>query len=310
MSKPCLIIIFNHRFDKNIPVLEKIYSGRFSNIFFLVPFYNGDKENVIPVYESSHFFQSFLAQGYNRFAKDEFTHYIFTGDDCLLNPALNENNFLELMGLDADSDFIPEFIELHTLTTGWWQAKKGIDFFHNRPGAEVKNELPSREEAVAKFNRHGLSVQPLSTLNIFGKKKVQFLNRWQSFLYKQFYLHVKWKKYRKNGKVELPYPVVGSYSDMFIINKTSIKEFCRVCGITASVGLFVELAIPTALVLVSEKITLEKQLRLQGLAMWQNEETAALESTHKNSLSALLNNFPSKQLYYHPVKLSKWKNDL
>ena len=96
MSKPCLIIIFNHRFDKNIPVLEKIYSGRFSNIFFLVPFYNGDKENVIPVYESSHFFQSFLAQGYNRFAKDEFTHYIFTGDDCLLNPALNENNFLEL----------------------------------------------------------------------------------------------------------------------------------------------------------------------------------------------------------------------
>ena len=310
MHKPCLIIIFNHRFDKNIPVLEKIYSPRFSNIFFLVPFYDGEKENVIPVYESSHFFQSFLAQGFNRFFKEEFTHYIVAGDDCLLNPAINENNFLETIGLSPESDFIPEFIQLHTLDTGWWQTKKAIDFFKNRPGAEVKNELPSREEAVARFNYHGLSVMPLTARNIFGKKKVQFLNKWQSFLYKKFHLHIKWKAYKKNGKIELPYPVVGSYSDMFIVTKDSIREFCRLCGVTASVGLFVELAIPTCLVLTSKKITLEKDLRLQGLAMWHNDETAALESSNGNSLATLMKNFPEKQLYYHPVKLSKWKNDL
>jgi hypothetical protein len=74
--------------------------------------------------------------------------------------------------------------------------------------------------------------------------------------------------------------------------------------------LFVELAIPTALVLVSKKIVLEKDLRLQGLAIWHNDETAALEASNGNSLSSLMKNFPPKQLYYHPVKLSKWKNDL
>ena len=116
MAKACLIIVFNHRYDKNIPVLEKIYSSNFSTIYFLVPFYNGEHPNVIPVYESSNFFQSFFAQGYARFFNEKFTHYIFTGDDCILNPSVNENNFLEQTGLPERTDLISGLIELHKLT--------------------------------------------------------------------------------------------------------------------------------------------------------------------------------------------------
>ena len=130
MTKACLIIVFNHRYDKNIQVLEKMYASRFSNIFFLVPFYNGNHPNAIPVYESSYYFQSFFAQGYNRFFKEEFTHYLFAGDDCLLNSSVNENNFLEKTGLQEGADFIPGFIEFHKLKEGgWWHTKKAIDFF-------------------------------------------------------------------------------------------------------------------------------------------------------------------------------------
>src|SRR5882672_7140544 len=138
MVKACLIIVFNHRYDKNIPVLEKIYSGRFSHIYFLVPFYNGDHPNVIPVYESSHYFQSFFAQGYSRFFSEEFTHYIFLGDDCILHPSINENNILQQTGLAAGADFIPGLIEFHTIKKEqpWWHTFKGIDFFTNRKGAE------------------------------------------------------------------------------------------------------------------------------------------------------------------------------
>jgi hypothetical protein len=311
MSKPCLIIIFNHRYDKNIPVLEKIYSSRFSHIYFLVPFYNGNHPNTIPVYESSHYFQSFFAQGYHRFFREDFTHYIFLGDDCLLNPSVNEHNFIEQTGLSEITDFIPEFIEFHTLKEGgWWQTKKAIDFFYNREGAEVQRELPSREEALQRFNKHGLSIHPLTKQNIFGNKKISFLRWWQSWLYKQFFLRIKWKRYRKNGKIELPYPVVGSYSDVFIVTKESITDFCRYCGIMASIGLFVEIAIPTALLLASKKIVREKDLRLQGKALWSAEEIDALEKRFNRSLSELLKDFPADQLYFHPVKLSKWNNDL
>jgi hypothetical protein len=311
MSKPCLIIVFNHRYDKNIPVLRKIYSARFSNIFFLVPFYNGNDPDVIPVYESSHFFQSYFAQGYHRFFREEFSHYIFTGDDCILNPSINENNFMEQTGLPGGSDFITEIFELHNKKhEGWWHTKKAIDFFNNRKGAEVQRELPSKEEALQRFKKHGVNIEPLTPLNIFGTKNISPLNRWKSWLYKQFYLRVVWKPYRKSGKIELPYPVAGSYSDMFIISKESISDFCRYCGILASVGLFVEIATPTALMFSSKKIVQEKDMRLKGKALWSATEVEAVEKTFNRSLTSLLSGFPPDQLYYHPIKLSKWNNDL
>ncbi|HTD94780.1 MAG TPA: hypothetical protein VK644_13240, partial [Chitinophagaceae bacterium] len=99
MVNACLVIVFNHRYDKNIPVLERMYSGRFRHIYFLVPFYDGAHPNVIPVYESSNFFQSYFAQGFHRFFREEFTHYIFLGDDCVLNPSITESNVLEQTGL-------------------------------------------------------------------------------------------------------------------------------------------------------------------------------------------------------------------
>ena len=311
MAKPCLIIIFNHRYDKNLPVLRKIYSLHFRHIYFLVPFYNGTDPDVIPVYESSCFFQSYLAQGYHRFFREDFTHYIFTGDDCLLNPLVNENNFMEQTGLADGADFIPGFIEFHKLKEGgWWHTQKAIDFFHNRQGAEVQRELPSREEALQRFSKHGLTIQPLTSQNIFGNIKIPFLRWWQAPIYKEFFLRVKWKRYRKKGKIELPYPVAGSYSDMFIITKESITDFCRYCGILASIGLFVEIAIPTALLLSSEKILQEKDMRLKGKALWSAEEIDEVEKTFNKSLSQLMSGFPADQLYYHPVKLSKWNNDL
>ena len=42
LSMVSLVIIFNHRFDKNIKILKTLYNGRFDNITFLVPFYDGD----------------------------------------------------------------------------------------------------------------------------------------------------------------------------------------------------------------------------------------------------------------------------
>jgi hypothetical protein len=311
MAKPCLLIVFNHRFDKNIPVLEKVYSSQFSHIYFLVPFYNGNHPNIIPVYESSNFFQSYFAQGYNRFFKEEFTHYIITGDDCLLNPSVNENNFLEQMGLPEKTDLISGFIELHKISgSAWWHTFKAVDFFGNRKGAEIKRELPPYEDAVKKFRQHGMDVQPLTKQNIFGNQTPAGKKWWQYWLFKQYHLQYKWKAQKKNGKIELPYPVAGSYSDVLVVTKESIYDFCRYCGIMAAAGLFVELAIPTALLLSSNKIVQEKDIRLQGKALWSAKEVEEVETAFNKSIASLMKGFPANQLYYHPVKLSKWNNDL
>lgn len=146
--------------------------------------------------------------------------------------------------------------------------------------------------------------------NIFGTGTPASQKAWQYWLFKQFHYRFKWKNFKKNGKLELPYPVAGSYADVLIITKETVREFCRYCGIMAAAGLFVEIAIPTALLLSSKKIVQQKDSRLQGTALWSATENEAVEETYRRSLSALLTGFPEKQLFYHPIKLSKWKNDL
>src|SRR5580704_10569699 len=104
-----LIIIYNHRYDKNIDILERIYGERFSNIYHLMPFYSGDKSNVIPVYEHSFYFQNYVAQGFKSYFKKEYSHYFFVADDMIINPVINEQNYATQLKLTETTSFIPEF---------------------------------------------------------------------------------------------------------------------------------------------------------------------------------------------------------
>ena len=78
-----------------------------------------------------------------------------------------------------------------------------------------------------------------------------------------------------------------------------MPKFANYCGAFAASKLFVEIAIPTSMVLAANK-----------LKIGQNEPTVN-NTTNKGiekfnySLEALLDNFPKCQ-YLHPIKLSKW----
>jgi hypothetical protein len=104
-----LIIIYNHRYEQNIPVLESIYGPRFSDIYHLMPFYTGRRQNVISVYENSYHFQGYVAQGFRDYWRADFTHYFFVADDLLLHPSINEDNFIDFIGLPEGHSFFPGF---------------------------------------------------------------------------------------------------------------------------------------------------------------------------------------------------------
>jgi hypothetical protein len=40
-TKVALLVIYNHRYDKNITRVEALYKKRFSHIYHVVPFYDG-----------------------------------------------------------------------------------------------------------------------------------------------------------------------------------------------------------------------------------------------------------------------------
>lgn len=317
-----LVIVFNHRYEKNISVLEEVYKSRFSHIYFLVPFYQGNKKNVIPVYDTSVHFQGYLAQGYKNYFDETYEHFFFIADDLLLNPAINENNYKEHFGLTGEASFIAEIQLLHSLSNNstlrflpaykdgrrwfWSRLHDIINYSHRRPGAETAFEMPSYAEAKKKLEKHGYPVRDLDAVDVFGDLK--------SFdfppgLRTKVKLWLKLIRHRKGFK--LAYPMVASYSDIIIIHKSTIKQFIHYCGVFSVHGLFVELAVPTALLLSSNKVVTEPLINKRGEIFWlyTEKEIAAYKvrmKPYNSSLSTLLQKFPADILYIHPIKLSEW----
>jgi hypothetical protein len=304
MSKIALVIIYNHQYNKNIDILEDIYENRFSNIYHLVPFYTGVKSNVISVYDSSYYFQGYVAQGYKSFFKEEFTHYIFIGDDLLLNPLINENNYTEHFMLRDNSCFIPELLSLHNMDFWWNRTKDALHYNVNIKGVEANDQIPTYEVALERFSKFGLEIQPLHFEQIW--KVPSTIKQWGILAYQEKSRITHFIKNKiSNKKYHLSYPLVGGYSDIFVVSSETLKQFCHFSGVFSATRLFVEIAIPTAMVLTAEEIITEKDLKLQGKPLWTVKDFEILEK-YNNNLKSLLDDFPSGLLYLHPIKLSKW----
>jgi hypothetical protein len=315
-----LIIIYNHRFDKNIAILEAMYAPKFSHVYHLVPFYDGDQPNVIAVYENSYYFQGYIAQGFKQFFDEKFDHYFFVADDMILNPAIDEHNYQAHLQLDAQTSFLPGLkthrfavhtptpISFHKLAHFWTRTKEAYDYTIAKKGVEATRELPTYEAALAKFAQFGFELRPLSLSQIYGhiyhpKATVRAFKNLK-YGFKLFWHGLRRLVGRETG--ELKYPLIGGYADIFVASRQNIRQFCHYCGVFAATDLFVEVALPTAMVLSAQKLVTETDLSMQGRALWTAEELAELD--HLNfDLTRLISEFPANYLYLHPVKLSKWK---
>lgn len=301
-----LIIIYNHQYNKNIDILEKLYEDRFNNIYHIVPFYTGTKSNVISVYENSLYFQGYVAQALKSFFSNQFEHYFFIGDDLILNPIINQNNYKKHLKLNSDTSFIPNLLSLHELNYYWGNIILAYKYKIYTIGVEAVNQLPNYSKALLKFKKFNLDVENLRFEQLYKKPMVKFKRSSLKQVFGFYWLKCKSKLLQKVYR--LPYPLVGSYSDIFVISASSIKDFCHYCGVFAATNLHVEIAIPTAIVLTSDEIVTEKDLVLQGKALWTTEDLKILEK-YNSDLNDLLSDFPENNLYIHPVKLSRWKTN-
>lgn len=293
-----LVIVYNHKFDRNIDIIERIYGSRFANIYHLVPFYAGNKRNVIPVYESSYYFQGYIAQGYPHF-KGAYRHYFFIADDMILNPSINEDNYAAIFGLDEKSGFLPE---LDSMPAGKWPHNRvAITYDPFKPGVEIRNDIPPPSEAASALKALNVVNGPYSIHDTYfwnGDFSVKNVFRQAlKYAYDRFVL--------KTDLRAPKYSFARSYSDIFILSATNADRFIRYCGAFAATDLWVELAIPTALVLSGEKIRVQAQMKLQGRPLWSAKDYELLQS-FDYQLKNLLERFPENYIYLHPIKLSKW----
>lgn len=297
MNKIALFILYNHHYTKNIDRTEELYKDKFSYIFHLIPFYNGDRENVITVYESSFQFQSYIAQAYQVVKNNDFTHYFVVADDMIINPQINELNLFEYTGIQEDSSFITDFIchpnypEVIPLCVNLKQR-----------GVEVFDILPQKEDAVGNLKQRGLNVMP--------PKKYAFKLLLRAIAKLQYGAFRNNLFYIKKRNLSSVYPVVWGYSDILLIPVQYMESFCRYCGAFAALNVFVEFAIPTALCLSSDRIMNGKDIKLKYITQLYTlgeKGMKEFEQRYLFSLQKLLDNYPNDMFFVHPIKLSKWK---
>ena len=290
-NKICLLVIYNHRYDKNIQTIEKLYSNKFDNIYHIVPFYDGTEANVIAVYESSYYFQGYISQAYQHIKNKGYTHYFIIADDLILNPSVTQDNMFEKIGIDRDDVYFTNFRSLNT-PPDWIWKKQALNWRIDQPGVEITNVLPTSATVKKIFKEKGYPLEIIEDENT----PISWKRRIYNIIFRK-----KRQKY-----IELDYPLLSGYSDILIVPSNLMEKFCLYCGAFAATKLFVENAIPTSLAIIAPKIKFSKDCKLKYGAMWTKEDQQFLEK-YQNDLNKLINDFPKEKLYLHPIKLSKWK---
>jgi len=313
MKEICLVVIYNHNFERNIEVIKRIYAGRFSHVYQVMPFYRGNDPTVIGVYECSYQFNGYIAQAAPRFKNDKYSHYVFVADDMVLNPAVNETNIVEWLQIAGQKSFHPEFTLLtQPWCIGWtWGPPSVLNIQSRSNACEWWNFLPEIAEARRRFEQKGLdwrsvvSEGALSQMTPHFKLDVKNPYLIQSGCDKEATATLAAMK--PSG--EPLYPMARGFSDFFSVPAAAFDDFCYYCGVFAAMRMFVEVAIPTSLVLATSSIVCLKQVGMRaekGVANYRVR--AEIESRYALNFKRLVDEYPDNYLFIHPIKLSKWKD--
>ena len=311
----CLLILFNHRYDANLPLLNRLYKGRFSYIYYIVPFYDGNRKDVIPVYGRSIFFETYIAQAYNVLKDQGFDYFYIIADDMVINPVIDEENILDFFELQEGESWIPHLRTIREQKYFWTGTIAAYTYRPVQKYVESSNELPSIEEACMKFEMQGLhKPMQLSRKDVFrgfSLKTTSLADKARLALRIVTRLRHPFRK-----SANLSYPLAASYSDTLLVSSEIMPRFAHYCGVFGATSLFVEVAIPTALVLASnKKIKTEKDISKTGRSYWKVPNNVFcdnpqytwdnLEKEYVN-IDDMIARFPQNAIYLHPVKLSKW----
>lgn len=298
MSKVDLVIIFNHRFDKNIEKLNIIYRERFNRIFFLLPFYDGDANDVIPVYECSFQFPGFLIQAYDKLLESDADYYLFIGDDLILSPDINAGNVLNALNMEEKDVWVPNIRPLNGKDGFMWNhARYSSPPFLKKHQTNWEGSIPEYQSALTLFQDffHEKYIEEYGA-DFFGSENYDNKDREiEDFI-------------QRNGNtLKIPYPMARGYADIFMIKREKLFPISRLCGVFSAMNLFAEISFPTAIVLSVERknVAFLKDTEFNMRIEW-DEARAVLEEKYSYNLKLLFKDWENKLLFIHPVKISKW----
>ena len=313
-TRICLVHLFNHRFEGNLPVLERIYADRFPDRHVILPFASEPGPAISRVYELGRNFSGHIAQATRDFIAPHFAHYVIVADDLLLNPGLSADNLVRALGLGPAEGYIKNLVCADALRDEWiWAGEAAAHFRRYGKAVDLATLLPPAEEARAKFARFGIPMAKKPGSGSTGTLRRHLHHPRQSVW--------AWLEGLTMRGQPADYPLLSGYSDFIVIPAESMERFAHYCGVFAALDIFAEVAVPTALALACDRVRTELPVGqhfqghgssqkptsgLKGVELWTQEDLAGADALLSLPLPELLAEFPPDWLYCHPVKLSHY----
>lgn len=304
MTTAALCLIYNHRYEGNVQRLNAMYNERFSAVRHLIPFTTRTDPSVLPVAASSWNFQAHIAQNARALAALDVEWLVFAGDDLLLHPSLDERTLAVQFGLQGKQGFIKNLRAVADVSVGWYFWDFGVMPWTRQTGVEWKGLLPSPEQAGEAFAMHSLSTSSSITLgNLVPGQGMPGAG-----ISRRSWLRGVKALAMNRGRLDFGYPLAMGYSDVFVVHRSVFPVFANYLGVMAAMGVFAEVAVPTALCLATNALATEATVLGSGRELWTLEEQRALVAEHGANLDNLLRSWPQQLLWLHPVKFSEWSN--
>ncbi len=308
------LFLFNHRFEANMPVLDRIYDGRFSKRHFIMPFASQAGPRISRVVEQGRNFSGHLAQSARDWVEPGITHYVVVPDDLLLNPRIDEGNIIAALKLAPGQAYIKNLVSADALRYAWpWAGEAAATFRRASRMLDTAALLPDAAAAEARFRAMGITFPgPGARVRdmTLAARLAQMKKAKRSFM----------DAVSLRGQ-PAGYPLLAGYSDFLVIPAEAVEDFVHYCGVFAALNIFAEVAVPTALALAADHVRTELTINshfhdenpplrdddgLHGVELWNAADKARHAGLLDGSLDQICRNFPADWLYIHPVKLSRY----
>lgn len=321
-----LVVLFNHNYEKNIPIIRKLYAERFPMMSILMPFYYGKDSDVIGVYGNSFIFHTYIAQAREKLMQMGCDDFLIIGDDLLLNPELNSTNIHEKLNIPHGNFYLDGFVNISTGDC-YRAIAEAVNFttLPNGLDSSANRIMPSYDEAL-----RILQEKKLIGSSVLSKCR-PFYPEWKKPFFKHIHQNykilrarawhfrnmIKWKFHPRKAS----YPCVFGYSDIVLVPKERMEEWCRYLEVMATWRMFVELAIPTAIFLLKDaEVSFSDTTSYKTGNVWYPQNPAHFSKisgvinqmldASNNNMAGLVSAFPKEYLYLHPVKLSRFAVDV
>ncbi len=201
------------------------------------------------------------------------------------------------------------------LNKQWPHSRSAYNFSLAVSGLHWPAQLVNHIEAMQRFKEHNLLIDHIDIKKAVRRHK-KGIKADRKAINKTMMIRAI-LEYWLRGKdtyrpYKLTYSLAFAYNDIFIMPHNSMNRFVTHCGIFAAYKLWVEIAIPTAIVLAADNILQATNLKYRMISHYTvpyNEADTLpidfpIEDKHLNCLESIVKHWPDNYAYIHRLKLS------